>query len=92
MRKHCATSIENHTDRISSQFLDSGGNSGETGRNQNGVDMNGNSGSGNNTNKTNTNGSKSIFQRTSNRHYQSTSDADINSLVTVGEDFSKFTR
>ena len=46
MRKHCATSIENNTDRISSQFLDSGGNSGETGRNQNGGDINGNSGSG----------------------------------------------
>jgi len=67
--------------------LDSGGNSGGTGRNP---DKAGTSGS--NTNKTKSNGTNTLYNRTTNRHFQSTSDADLNSLITVGEDFSKFTR
>jgi hypothetical protein len=58
--------------------MDSGGNSGDTARLKS---KNGGGTSGSNTNKTNTQ-----YNRTTNRHYQSTSDAEINSLVTVGED------
>ena len=58
--------------------MDSVGNSGDTGRNQ--KSKNGGGTSGSNTNK---------YTKTTNRHFQSTSDAEINSLITVGEEFLK---
>ena len=56
--------------------MDSAGNSGDTKRNQKSKKSGGTSGS--NTNK---------YTKTTNRHFQSTSDAEINSLITVGEDY-----
>ena len=67
--------------------MESGGNSGGTGRNfQGGRSKNGG------TSGSNTNGTITQHNRTSNRHFQSTSDVEINSLITVGEDYGKFIR
>lgn len=97
LRKYCATTItqtsKNHTGRVSSRLQESGGNSGGTGRNlHGGRSKHGGGTSGSNTNQTNTNGTITQHNRTTNRHFQSTSDAEINSLITVGEDYGKFTR
>mmetsp|Transcript_39207 Transcript_39207/g.59815 ORF Transcript_39207/g.59815 Transcript_39207/m.59815 type:complete len:212 (-) Transcript_39207:1509-2144(-) len=89
LRKFCATSIttqtsQANTGRISSRLQDSGGNSGGTT-------------GGIKPAKQAPVKNKSIGNHISNnrqptKHFQSTSDVEVNSLITVGEDFSKFTR